>query len=66
MKTLTRHAKGLPIVPDMWKSKLTKSGKVIFGKGRYLRKGPGYEDEGNTFPRQDSDINSYGEVSDEA
>jgi len=57
MKALTRHAKGLPIVPDMWPHHVTKSGKTIFGKGRYKRKGPGYEDEeGGTFPRQDKAI----------
>jgi len=61
MKVLTRHDKGLPIVPDMWPEYTTKDGKIIFGKGRYKRKGPGYGDEeGETFPSQDENVNEYG------
>ena len=60
MKHLTRHAKGLPIETDMWPSYTTKSGKTIYGQGRYKRKGPGYRDEGGTFPRQDENVNEYG------
>jgi len=60
MRVTTRHARGLPIVPDMWSEYKTKDGKTIYGKGRYKRKGPGYADEGGTFPRQDEDLNDYG------
>lgn len=62
MKTITRAAKGLPIVPDFWAGYRTKTGKIIFGRGRYKRKGPGYKDEGGTFPREDKRVNKYGEI----
>ena len=44
------------LVPDMWSHHVTKAGNIIYGKGRYKRKGPGYKDEGGTFPRQDKAI----------